>query len=333
MRILVIMPTGHIRDTFIPPDVAAKIECLGTVEWNTTPEQFSPEVLKEKLRYADICIAGWDCPRFDEDIVSSAVNLKLLVYTGGSVADFVSDSLYKKNIKILSGNQVMAESVAEGTMAYILNSLRDIPYWANEMQAGRWKTRTLYIEGLLDRSVGLVGFGAVARYLVKFLEPFRAKIRVYDPYITGNMCREYGVERCSLEDVISKSKIISLHAPNIPETHHMINRTILELIPDGAIFINTARGGIVDEEALAEELAKKRFKAVLDVYEIEPLPENSRLRGLENVILMPHLAGLTSDRRKVVTLELLEEIKRFLDGRELKHEINKEYAMRMTRDD
>ena len=111
----------------------------------------------------------------------------------------------------------------------------------------------------------------------------------------------------------------------------MIGKELLAKIPDGALFINTARGSIVDENILGEELQKGRFKAVLDVYEIEPLPAGSKLRGLRNVILMPHMAGPTVDRRKNVTLELLEDIKRFYNGQQLQHEIKQDYAMTMTR--
>jgi phosphoglycerate dehydrogenase-like enzyme len=102
------------------------------------------------------------------------------------------------------------------------------------------------------------------------------------------------------------------------------------MIPDGALLVNTARGSIIDEDALAEELATGRFKAILDVYEVEPLPEHSKLRGLKNAILIPHMGGPTIDRRRYVTLELIEDIKGFLQNRTLKYEIRKSYAFHMS---
>jgi phosphoglycerate dehydrogenase-like enzyme len=283
----------------------------------------------EKISDADVCITGWGCPKFEEDILKNAARLKLIAHTGGTVANLVSDCMYEKGIRIISGNWLFAESVAEGVIAYILCSLRDLIFHNNHVHSGGWESKS-YNEGLLDQTIGLVGFGMVAKYLVGMLKPFRAKIKVYDPYITDETCKEYGVESTTLDEVVSGSEIISIHAPKIPETYHMIDKRLLEMIPDGALLVNTARGAIIDEEAMAMELRKNRFKAVLDVYEKEPLPKESKLRGLSNVILIPHMAGPTVDRRKNVTLALLEEIENFFTGKTLRYEINKEYAMKMT---
>jgi phosphoglycerate dehydrogenase-like enzyme len=208
--------------------------------------------------------------------------------------------------------------------------LRRLPYWTGEMQEGRWKTEDFLNEGLLDRTVGLVGFGAVARYLVPLLKPFRARIRAYDPFVSAAAMRDCGVEPASLREVISGSGILSLHAPKTPETRHLIDAEILKLVPDGAVFVNTARGSLVDEAALAAELSTGRFQAVLDVFEKEPLPPDSPLRGLPNVILVPHMAGPTVDRRRLATLAVMEEAERLLAGKPLAHPIGRAYAMAMT---
>jgi phosphoglycerate dehydrogenase-like enzyme len=199
------------------------------------------------------------------------------------------------------------------------------------VQAGRWRTERSPSEGLLDQSLGLVGFGMVAKHLVNMLTPFRVKISAYDPYVRDDALASLGVARASLEEVISVPKIVSLHAARTPDTYHMVTRELLHTVRDGALFVNTARGSIVDEEALADELALGRFKAVLDVYDDEPLPQGSRLRGMKNVLLMPHMAGPTVDRRRSVTLALIEDIENFFGGRPLVHEIAREYAMAMTR--
>lgn len=330
MNILVTLPVGHVRDTFIPDDVAEKIESLGNVTWNESNEQFSADELKEKIRYADICITGWSCRRLDRDILEGAERLKLVAHTGASAAPITSDFLYQKGVKVISGNWVFAESVAEGTIAYMLCSLRELPHYSNELQKGHWKKEDYFNEGLLDQEIGLVGFGAIAKYLVRMLEPFRPRLKVYDPYISDETCIEYGVKRTTLQDIFMNSKIISIHAPQTSSTYHMIDKNLIRLIKDGALLVNTARGSIIDEDALADELQKKRFKAILDVYEFEPLPADSKLIGLPNVILIPHMGGVTIDRRKVVTLELIEDIKRFLNGENLKYEISEKYAANMT---
>ena len=136
----------------------------------------------------------------------------------------------------------------------------------------------------------------------------------------------------SLDRVFSSCDIVSLHMARTPETYHVINKKLLAMMPDGALLVNTARGSVVDEQALADELLTGRIHAVLDVFEEEPLPADSRLRGLDNVILIPHLAGPTGDRFELVSLALIEDMKRMLNGEPLEHTIEASHAVRMTND-
>lgn len=331
MNILVTIPTYNEGDSFLTMEIMKEIESMGEVVWNTSGKQLSAEELKDKLKGMDVCITGWGCPKFDRHVLESAEELKLVAHTGGSVAPIVSEYLYDRGIRVISGNRLYAESVAEGTLAYILCSLRDIPYYNYDMKNGNWGSKGYFNEGLLDQTTGLVGFGMVAKCLVKMLTPFRVRIKVFDPYIKENMFEEFGLEKVSLEEIFSTCKIISIHAPKTPETYHIIGKELLQMIPEGSILVNTARGNIIDENALIEELQRNRFKAVLDVYEVEPLPPDSILRKLDNVILIPHMAGPTLDRRRYVTAALIDDIKSFFNGGILNHEINREYAMAMTR--
>jgi phosphoglycerate dehydrogenase-like enzyme len=331
MNILVAIPKGKTRDTFIPPQVAAVIEEMGAVQWNEAEEDFTADEFREKLKGVEVCITGWGCRSLDKRVLENADRLKLVAHTGGSVAPLVSDYLYEKGVRVISGNWLYAESVAEGVIAYILASLRRIPYYNDRLHKGFWQEENDYNEGLLDQTVGLVGFGMTAKLLTNMLKLLRTAIKVYDPYVPDSTFTKYGVKKAGLEEIFSTSKVISLHAPRIPETFHMVGKKLLSMIPDGAVFINTSRGSVVNESELEEELAKNRFKAVLDVYETEPLPESSPLRTMENVILIPHMAGPTIDRRPVVTMHLLEDIRNFFEGRALMYEIPKEYASRMTR--
>lgn len=331
MNILVAIPNGDVKDTFIPPDVAEKISALGTVVWNNGDRQYGSDELRERLAGMDVCITGWGNACFDEQVLRGADNLKLVAHTGGSVAPLVSEAFFNRGLKVVSGNWLYAESVAEGVFAYILCSLRELSFYSGEVQAKRWRTDHSFNEGLLDQNMGLVGFGMVAKYLVKMLEPFRVKIKAYDPFVSDEVLALFGVERASLEDVVSESKILSIHAARAPGTYHMITRELLGTVRDGALLVNTARGNLIDEQALADELASGRFKAILDVFEEEPLPVDSRLRGLANVILIPHMAGPTVDRRRFVTLALINEIENFQSDKPLKYAIGREYAMAMTR--
>lgn len=330
-RLMVAMSAGPVRDSFFPREVVARLKALGEVTWNDAEGPLQPGELAERLRGVEVCFTGWGAPRFDVDLLHHADRLGLVAHTGGSVAGLVSPELYDRGIRVVSGNRVFAESVAESVVGYALLALRRLPYWAQEVQAGRWRTEEFRNEGLLDQSVGLVGFGAVARLLVPMLRPFRCRVRAYDPHVTEEVFRAHGVEPCDLDELLAGSRIISLHVARTPATHHLLDARRLRLIPDGALLINTARGAIVDETALAAELAAGRFMAVLDVFDTEPLPADSPLRGHDHAILVPHMAGPTIDRRCFAALAVVEDAGRFLAGVPLEHEIGRDYAMAMTR--
>lgn len=331
MNILVSIQKGAIRDTFITNDVRNRINTMGNVVWNDTEENWTSEELQEKLRDMDICICGWGSSPFNEIALRYANRLKIVAHTGGSASNFITKELFEKGIKVVSGNWFFAQSLAEGTLAYMLSSLRDIPYYNNEVNEGRWRSDYYYNESILDQTIGFIGFGMTAKILVSMLKPFHVKIKVYSEHRTNEIYEEYGVERASLEEVITTCKIISIHMAQREDTYHLINRKLLKKIPDGSILINTSRGALIDEEALADELSTGRFKAALDVYEIEPLPKESRLRGLANVILIPHMGGPTIDRRKSCTHGILDDIERFYKGDKFLYELNMEYISRMTR--
>ena len=127
--------------------------------------------------------------------------------------------------------------------------------------------------------------------MMRLFRAFDARVLVYDPYLTEAQAQALGAELSGLDELLRRSDIVSLHVPSLPETRYMIGAAQLAMLKDGALFINTARGAIVDEQALIAELRKGRFTAALDVYEKEPLADDSPLRMLPNAILAPHAAG------------------------------------------
>ncbi len=331
MNILVTIPNGATKDTFMPTEVKKAINMLGNVTWNETNENYTEQELQEKLEDIDICFTGWGTIRFTDDVLKNANKLKIIAHTAGTVAPIISEELYAKGVKVLSGNKVFAESVAESVVAYILASLRDIPHYSNVMRQGGWKTPDYYNQGLLDQTIGLVGFGEIPKYLVGMLKPFHVKIMAFDKYVSKEKMAEFGVEKVELEDVFAQCQIISVHLPKTEDTYHMIDERLIKLIPNGALLVNTARGSVIDEKFLTKELATNRFRAVLDVFEQEPLLQDNPLRSMKNAILIPHMGGPTTDRRKYATLALLDDIKRYYEGKPLTHEISFAHANLMTR--
>ncbi len=330
MKILVTLPTGVIRDSFFTPSVIQKLQLVGHVVWNESTENFNPQELKEKLRGVDVCITGWGTQRLDASVLEYADALKLVAHSAGSVSGIISESLYQKGVRVISGNEVFAESVAEGVIAYILCALRDFPAYLNYIPNGEWRPDSYYTEGLLDQTVGIVGFGAIAKYTARMLDAFKVKKLVYSSHLSDEACRDYNMRRASLEEIFSTCRIISLHSSLRADNHGMITAELLRMISDGALLVNTARGELIDEKALEKELQKGRFKAILDVFTEEPLPAGSKLRGLKNAILLPHVAGPTVDRRPKIIEGIVENIKNISAGKPLFWQIEQAAGERMS---
>jgi len=332
MNIHVTMPRGITRDSFISPEGADALAKLGTVAYNPTDAQYAPDALGFMLADADIAVTGWGCPPFTARALDAAPRLKLVAHTGGTVAPIVTPELYERGVKVISGNELYAESVAEGTVAYMLAALRRLPYYDKRVQTGGWNDFGDN-EGLLDQTVGLVGFGAVARYLAPMLRPFRVRLLAYDPFVPPDVFAGLGVIRVEApQEIFETCRVVSLHLPRIPETYRLVGAELLALMQPGALLVNTSRGSVVDEAALAVALRGGRIHALLDVFEQEPLPPDSPLRGLDNCILIPHMAGPTRDRFPLVTLALCEDIARLMAGQPLTLEIGLERARRMSND-
>lgn len=331
MKILVTMPVGEVRESFLPLQVRERLESVAEVEYNAMERNFTPEELKERLRGKDIALTGWGTGLFDETVLEGNDTLRLIAHTGGSVTPVMSDEAYERGIRVISGNEMYAESVAESVIAYALASLRRIPEFIDRTRSGDWYHAGEMWEGLLDQTVGIIGFGMTSRHLFRMGKAFRLKFKVLEkPYLTSEVQQEYGFTTASLEEIFRTCKIVSLHCGMTKSYYHLVNRRLLEMMPDGALLINTARGPVIDEQALVAELKRGRIKAVLDVYEQEPLPTDSELRSLPNVYSIPHMGGPTFDRRWMIAMALIDDIERLERGEALHMEITREYASHMS---
>lgn len=331
MDILVTLPQGELRRELIPSDLRSRLERLGTVTWNPSDGQFSPESLSERLSGVDACITGWGTPTLDAEVLADADDIQFVGHVGGSVASIGSPALFDRNVAVCSGNAEMAPFVAEGILTYVLAALRDVSALDAEMKAGQWPSDRGRIETLFDRTVGFVGLGAVGRNLLDVLSPFDVRVLVYDPYVSDDALASYErAERADLDTVLSTSSVVSVHASLTEETVHLLDASRLERLPDGALLVNAARGPIVDEDALVEELRTGRLSAALDVYEEEPLPADAELRSLDGVLLQPHEAGAPTGHR--LAEAVVGELERFARDEPLANPISRERYERMTND-
>lgn len=333
MKILVTLPQGYVFDTFFPKEQVERLESLGEVEWNRTDRQYTRDELKERLVGTDICVTGWGCPKIEEEMVADAEQLKLIAHDAGTVGPYVALEVFDKGIHVCTGNRMFAESVAESVIAYALASLRKIPQFNSDLHGDvLWREANFHNSGLLEKTVGLISFGMIAQELVKLLRPFHCKILVDSDFVTQEQLNEYGMDihKATMKEIFQICDVVSVHATLIPENYHIIGRDLLRSMKEGALLVNTSRGAILDEAALAEVLAEGRISAALDVFETEPLPLDSPLRRLPNALLIPHMGGPTIDRRRAVTRYVIDDIERFIKGEPMLGEVDKKYASFMT---
>ena len=333
MKALVSVPKGSVFDTFFTLENIHLAESLGEIVWNESTEQMSEDELITQIADCDTYVTLWKSPALTKAVLDRAPNLRLLVHLGSTVAPFVSDAMWERGIRVISGFDYFSRSTAEGAIAYILAAQRRIPYYSARLKNdGIWKGQD-YTDGLIHKTVGIVGYGGVGKYVAEMLSAFCVKIKVYDIREIPDVEKEkYGLEQCGIEELFSTCDIISLHTPYNDKTHHFVNDGLLSLIKRDALLVNTARGGIIDQEALTKRLIKGDFRAALDVLEKEPIDPSDPLLGLENVLITPHQAGVTTDLRSVLTEELFREAADFVDhGAPLKNEISRSYASGMSK--
>lgn len=331
MKIFVALPANSTRDTFFTPENIAFLESLGEVTWNSLDRRLTPEELRDALVDMDVLVGGWGLGKLTGEVLAKANKLKLVAYVCGSVATIVSDEMYDKGIRIVSGNEAFAISVAEGTMAHILASQRRFYEYDCRAIPGGWKTNATATKSLLGKTVGIVGLGAIAKYLLTMLKPFHVKVKLYSNHTTAEKAAEMGVQKADLEEIFSTCDIVSVHSAKTDANHHLVNDDLLSLMKDDALLVNTARGDIIDEDALVRHVQSGHIRASLDVYQKEPLAADHPLRELgARINLQPHLGGPTMDYRYAAARLVLDDIARLQKGEELQNEIKPWRAQMMT---
>jgi len=329
MDILVTLPEGEFRRSFFPARLRDRLESLGTVTWNPTQDDFTEAELAERIDGVDVLVTGWGSPSVTPAVVSAAKDLDLIAHTGGSVAGLVSEAVYEEGIPVVSANDVMADHTAEHALALLLSGMRAVPELDRAMRAGEWSGRDAAIRTLYGAEIGLVGLGTIGRTLLDHLAPFEPSVSVYDPYVDAADLAEWPFARTADLATALDSTVVSIHAARTEETIGMLGAEELAEIPDGGLLVNTARAELVVEDALLAELRAGRIGGAFDVFHAEPLPADHELRGLDNVVLTPHVGG--SEIRPPLTAAVLDDIERLQSGDPLDCRIPREQWATMTR--
>jgi len=298
---------------------------VAEIDTDLVVQDFAAPDAAEALARAEVLITGWGCPRLDADALSAAPRLRTVLHAAGSVRSLVGETLWDRGVTVASAAAGNALPVAEYTLGMILLLGKDTfahreRFRVTHAQPTAAETTTT---GNLGRRVGIIGASRVGRRLLELLSPFDFAVSLYDPYVDPAEAATLGAEPLSLEDLLGGSDIVSLHAPDIPETYRMLDRDRLALIKDGGVLINTSRGALVDPVALTEELVSGRLSAVLDVTEPEPLPGGSPLYDLPNVFLTPHIAGSLGNELARLGSIVVDELTRVATGQPPVHEVRR----------
>ncbi len=244
-----------------------------------------------------------------KEMIDAARNLKVIGRAGVGLDNIDVEYAKSKGIKVINTPGATSISVAELTIGLLLAVMRKIAYADREMRKGAWPKKKCKGIEMYGKTLGIIGIGRIGREVAKRARAFGMKVIYYDVYRPDEATeKELGVEYRELDDLISEADVITLHVPLLPETKHMINAERIAKMKDGAIIINAARGGIVDEEALYEALKSgKLYGAALDVYENEPLKE-SKLFELDNIVLTPHIGAQAREGQTRAGIEVAQKI-------------------------
>ncbi len=327
-KIALIMDPGT-RNMVINQKTIDRLSKIGTVVLNEGGTD--AETVKPLLQDATVCVTSWGNQPLDENLLSVCPNLKILIHAAGSVKPVVSDALWEKGVRVSSSAPMLSMGVSETALGFTIAASKNFFNLNANLHNGGWAEGKENIRELYELTVGVISGGWAGRHYIELLQPFNVNILLYDPFISEEKAQAMGCKKASFEQILEQADIISIHAPSIPETHHMFNAETLAKMKKDAILINTARGSIIDEKALYDHMKAGNLKyACLDVFDPEPPAADHPLRTLPNVIMTPHLAGLANNGLKKIGQHVCEELERFLAGEKLLAEVTKDMLAKMA---
>jgi phosphoglycerate dehydrogenase-like enzyme len=301
-------------------------------DWSRSSLREDSARLREQIANADVLMTTWHSPFLSADMLGAQPRVKLIAHCGGEVKARFAEEIFDY-VTVTNAADPMARGVAEMALALVLTLVRRIPDYAAEMRNGVVRTNDAVGEGesLSGRRVGLVGFGRIGREFAKLIRPFAVELLVSDPYAEAHSVNEQGGSLVDVDHLVRACSVIVLAAALTPETRNLFDKRRLSAIADGSFLINVARGGLIDTEALLDELRSGRITAALDVTDpLEPLPVDHELRKLRNVILTPHIAAGGIEMRREIGALAVAEVVRFAKGESPRNRVTLEMLARMT---
>ncbi|MCL6567179.1 MAG: phosphoglycerate dehydrogenase [Acidobacteriia bacterium] len=295
------------------------LDLLRAAGWQVvTPEAGH---LAGELRDAEALIVR-SATRVTAELLAGAPRLRVVARAGVGVDNIDVEAATERGILVMNTPGSNAVSVAEHTLALLLALARRIPQLNAALHAGRWEKSAAAGIELRGKTLGLIGFGRVGTEVARRARALEMRVLVSDPYISPEAAAESDVALVPLPTLLAQSDFVSLHASLSPTTENLINRSTLAQMRRGAYLINTARGELVDESALAEALRSGHLAgAAVDVFAEEP-PRNSPLLGLPNLIATPHVAGSTAEAQEEVGYRIAQQVHDYLAEGSIRNAVN-----------
>ena len=295
------------------------IDLLNKTGWKivvTTAATLVPE-----LADADALIVR-SATRVTDELLGHGPRLRIVGRAGVGVDNIDIEAATRRGIVVTNTPGGNAASVAEHALALMLSLARSIPQLSAAMHAGRWEKAGSAGAELRGKTLGLVGLGRVGAEVARRAKAMEMRVLAHDPYLRPELAAEWSVELTSLDSVLSQSDFVSLHTALSPATEKIINAQTLAKMKRGARLVNTARGELIDEAALAEALGSGQLSgAALDVFAVEP-PKDSPLLKMNNVIATPHVAGSTAEAQEEVGLLIAQQVRDYLAEGTLRNAVN-----------
>ena len=334
MNLLVAVVSQWHRKLFAPA-TERRLGKIATLLPVDPPDTADADFLLRHIADAEAVITSWETAQFDESVVEKARSLRVVLHAGGSVKPVVSQALYDRDICVVSAAAALGPCVAEYCLAMLLLGGKRA-FWAGmACREGRWQEGVEAFHGpheLYRGRVGVIGTGQVGRHLIRLLKNFTCTIVVYDPYLSAADAGQLGVEKAgTLDELFESCLFVSLNAPTTEETVGMIRGRHFRMLPEGAVFVNSARAAIINQDEFIAELRTGRFVACVDVTDPEePPPADHPLRTLPNVWLTPHVAGTRAENLQAIGDLVADELERFTRGEKPLYTVSEEQLARLA---
>lgn len=296
--------------------------------------EFASAAARQVLAEIDVLVTGWGSPHISVEVLAAAPRLQLIAHAAGTVKSLLDPAAYERGIVVTNAVDANAIPVAEFTLAAIIMANKRVLEFRDLYRADRRRGSS---HALMDqpignyrRTIGVIGASRIGRRVIGLLRSLDCDVLLYDPFVAADDPVTAAVELVELDVLMARSDVVSLHAPSLPATRGMIGARQLKSMRDGATFINTARGALVDEAALIAELSTGRISAVIDVTDPEIPPPDSPLFELPNVLLTPHMAGAVGSERARLGRLVADEVERFVKGEPLRFAVEPQLLERLA---